>query len=161
MLADTVVQRLPETRPAGAALIFGFRGEQRIVATGTGEDALAMFLEQRARIRSLGAFLAQDFILLRRQLRAPFGVGLLDLEFLLGTRRRTSQPAEGSKAQESGGGRKQDTAVNHDDGLRAKRIRVVRFQIRGAETDVTPVLALISHFPASAPSQVRPLRRGP
>src|SRR3984885_51022 len=161
MLADGVFQRLPKTRPAGAALKFRCRGEQRQVAAGAGEDALAMLLEQRARPRAFGAFLAQDFILVRRQLRAPFRVGLFDLEFLLGTRRGTSQPAEGGKAQESGGGRKQDTAVNHDDGLRAKRIRVVRFQIRGAETDVTPVLALISHFPASAPSQVRPHQRGP
>src|SRR6201996_8613028 len=120
-LADGVFERLPKTRPAGAALIFRCRGEQRQIAAGTGEDALAMLLEQRACPRSFGAFLAQDFILLRRQLRAPFRVGLFDLEFLLGTGRGASQPAQGSKAQESGGGREQDTAVDHDDGLRAKR----------------------------------------
>src|ERR1700722_14558904 len=80
-----------------------------------------MLLEQRARKWAFGAFLAQDFILLRRQLRAPFRIGLFDLEFLRGTGRGTSQPAEGGKAQETGDGREQDTAVNHDDGLRAKR----------------------------------------
>src|ERR1700722_685369 len=119
MLAHRVVERLPKTRPAGAALKFRCRGEQRQIAAGAGEDALAMLLEKRARPRAFGAFLAQDFILLRRQLRAPFRVGLFDLEFLLGTRWGTSQPAQGGKAQETGGGRKQDTTVNHDDGLRA------------------------------------------
>src|ERR1700730_8864517 len=120
-LADGVLERLIKTRPPGAAFEFRLRGKQRQVAAGAGEDALAMLLEQRARSRAFGAFLAQDFILLRRQLRAPFRIGLFDLEFLRGTGRGTSQPAEGGKAQETGDGREQDTAVNHDDGLRAKR----------------------------------------
>src|SRR5580704_2485879 len=64
--ADGVLQRLIKTRPAGAALEFGFRREQRQVAAGAGECALAVLLEQRTRSRTLGAFLAQDFILLRR-----------------------------------------------------------------------------------------------
>src|ERR1700722_16970208 len=123
MLADGIFKRLPKTRPAGAALIFRFRGEQRQIAAGTGEDALAMLLEQRARPGAFGAFLAQDFILLRRQLRAPFRIGLFDLEFLRGICRGTAQPAEGGKAQQTGDGREQDTAVNHDEGLRAKRNR--------------------------------------
>src|SRR5665647_796846 len=54
-LADGIFQRLIETRPAGAALEFSFRGKQRQVAAGAGEDALAVFLEQRARTRALGA----------------------------------------------------------------------------------------------------------
>src|SRR5512141_645596 len=58
-LADGVFQRLIEARPAGAAFEFRLRGEQRQVAAGTGEDALAMLLEQRARARPLGALLAQ------------------------------------------------------------------------------------------------------
>src|SRR6185503_13061571 len=74
--ANGVIERLPETRPAGAALVFGLRGEQRQVAAGAGEDALAFFLQQRARTRPLGAMFAQDFILLRGELCAPFGVGL-------------------------------------------------------------------------------------
>src|SRR5712671_4128121 len=98
-LADGVVERLIKTRPAGAALEFRLRGEQRQVAAGAGEDALAMLLEQRARSRTLGALLAQDFILLRRQLRAPFRISLLDLEFLRGVCRGGSQPSEGGKAK--------------------------------------------------------------
>ena len=87
-LADRVFERLVEARPAGAALEFRLGGEQRQVAAGAGEDALAMLLEQRAGARPLGALLAQDLILLRRQLRAPFGVGLFDLEFLARPLRR-------------------------------------------------------------------------
>src|SRR6202040_3059614 len=46
-LADGIVERLIEARPAGAALELGLRGEQRQVTTGAGEDALAMLLQQR------------------------------------------------------------------------------------------------------------------
>src|SRR5712671_2653487 len=94
-LADGIIERLIKTRPAGAALEFRLRGEQRQVAAGAGEDALAMLLEQRARTRALGALLAQDFILLRRQLRAPFCIGLFDLEFLRRVCRGGPQPPEG------------------------------------------------------------------
>ena len=80
-LADIAFDRLIEARPAGAALEFRLRGEQRQVAPGAGKGALAMLLEQRARARPLGALLAQDLVLLRRQLRAPFRIGLFDLEF--------------------------------------------------------------------------------
>src|ERR1700736_2785272 len=58
-LADRVLQRLIEARPAGAAFELGVRGEQRQVAAGAGEDALAMLLQKRARTRSLRALLAQ------------------------------------------------------------------------------------------------------
>src|SRR5467141_4794409 len=118
--ADGIVERLIKTRPAGAALEFRLRGEQRQVAAGAGEDALAMLLEQRARSRTLGALLAQDLILLRRQLRPPFRIGLFDLELLRGVRGRSSQPAEGRKAKQTGDRREKDTAVNHG-GLRSKR----------------------------------------
>src|SRR6202795_5070542 len=80
--ADGVLERLIKTRPAGAAFEFRLRGEQRQGAPGAGEDGLAMLLEQWARTRALGALLTQDLILLRRQLRAPFRIGLFDLEFL-------------------------------------------------------------------------------
>src|ERR1700681_3337683 len=116
-LADGVVERLVKTRPAGAALEFRLRREQRQVAAGTGEDALAMLLEQRARSRTLGALLAQDVILLRRQLCAPFRIGLFDLELLRGVRGRGSWRAEGRNAQQTGDRGEQDTAVDHD-GLR-------------------------------------------
>src|ERR1700694_4748005 len=65
-LADGILKRLIKTRPAGTALEFGFRGEQRQIAAGARENRLAMLLEQRARARALGALLAQDLILLRR-----------------------------------------------------------------------------------------------
>src|SRR5467141_3930137 len=87
-LADGIVERLIKTRPAGAALEFRLRGEQRQVAAGAGEDALAMLFQQRARPRTLGALLAQDLILLRGELRAPLRVGLFDLEFLRSPGRR-------------------------------------------------------------------------
>src|SRR5205085_8438738 len=83
-LADGVIERLIEARPAGAALELGLRGEQRQVAAGAGEDALAMLVEERARTRPFSALLAQDIILLRRQLRAPLRVGLLDLAIFCG-----------------------------------------------------------------------------
>src|SRR4051794_17260776 len=79
-LAHRIVERLPETRPAGAALEFRLRGKQRQVAAGAGKDALAVLFQKRARPRPLGAVLAQDVVLLRRQLSAPFRVRLLDLE---------------------------------------------------------------------------------
>src|SRR6202171_115623 len=113
-LADRVVEPLIKTRPAGAALEFRLRGEQRQVAAGAGEDALAMLLEQRARSRTLGALLAQDVILLRRQLRAPFRIGLFDLELLRGVGRRSAQPPEGRKAKHTGDRRQQNTAVDHE-----------------------------------------------
>src|SRR3979409_1710689 len=133
-LADGIVERLIKTRPAGAALEFRLRGEQRQVAAGAGEDTLAVFLEQRARTRALGALLAQDLILLRRQLRAPFRVGLFDLDFFVCVRGFGAQPAERSKAKQAGDGREQDTAVNHD-GLRAMRSWSFP-QIRNAPTKV-------------------------
>src|SRR5258705_2905480 len=111
--ANGIVERLPEARPASAALVFGVRGEQRQIATGAGKDALAFFFQERARTWPLGAVLAQDFILLRRELCAPFGVGLFHLEFLGGLRRRGAQPAESGEAKQAGQGCEQDTAVDH------------------------------------------------
>src|ERR1700752_3261469 len=100
--AQRIVERLPEARPAGAAVEFGIGREQRQVATGAGKGALAMLFQKRARPRPFGAVLAQNLVLLRRQLRAPFGVGLLDLEFLGGFGRLGAQPAEAEQAKEAG-----------------------------------------------------------
>src|ERR1700685_634008 len=112
--ADSIFEWPEEARPAGAALEFRFRGEQRQIAAGAGEDAPEMRLEQWTRVRTLGAFLAQDLILLRRQLGAPFGIGFLDFELLRGVCRGTSQPAQGRKAEQTSSRREQDTAVDHD-----------------------------------------------
>src|SRR5579859_2988379 len=62
--ADRIRKRLIEARPSGAALELGFGGKQRQVTSGAGERTLAVLPEQRAGPRPLGAFLAQDFILL-------------------------------------------------------------------------------------------------
>src|SRR5712671_682957 len=150
-LADGVLQRLVKTRPAGTALEFRLRGEQRQVAAGTGEDALAVLLEQRARSRPLGALLAQDLILLRRQLRPPFRIGLFDLELLRCVGRRSAQPPEGRKAKQTGDRRQQNTAVDHD-GLRSKRIRYRSPLDTGARggsyTDWEGIFSLCCEMPA-------------
>src|SRR6185369_1931168 len=57
-LADRVVERLVKTRPAGAALELGVGGEQRQVAAGAGEGALAMLFQERAGAGPFGAVLA-------------------------------------------------------------------------------------------------------
>src|SRR5271165_3898131 len=115
--ADGIVERFVEARPTGAALELGLGGEQRQVAAGAGEDALAVLLQQRAGPRTFGALIAQDFILLRGKLGAPLGLGLLDFELLrgfLGTlRRRGREPAERGKAEQAGDGSKHKAAVSH------------------------------------------------
>src|SRR5689334_16037926 len=111
--ADGVFERLVEARPAGPAFELGIGGEQRQVATGAGEDALAMLLEERAGAGALGALLAQDLVLLRRQLRAPLGVGLLDLEFLAGAGGREPEPTEGGKTKQARDRSQQNTAIKH------------------------------------------------
>src|SRR5262245_11131239 len=45
---DRVVERLPKTRPTGAAVELGIGGIERQVAAGACEGALAMLFEQRA-----------------------------------------------------------------------------------------------------------------
>src|SRR6266481_8266209 len=157
-LADRVLERLIKTRPAGAALEFRLRSEQRQVAAGAGEDALAMLPEQRARSRTLGALLAQDVLLLRRQLRAPFRIGLFDLELLRGVRGRGSQPAEGRKAKQTGDRREQDTAVDHD-GLRSKRNWHGSLLNTGLDrrsyTDCTGIFSLSCEYPHPNPPHKR------
>src|ERR1700733_6143169 len=137
-LADGVLERLIEARPAGAALIFCLRGEQRQVAAGAGEDALAVLLEQRARSGTFGAFLAQDGILLRGQLRPPLRVGLFNLEFLRRLHRGNPQPAERSQSKQAGDRGEQDTSVNHV-GLRGGEDERARCQLRDASVKVTPI----------------------
>src|SRR5688572_10497548 len=77
---DRIGQRLREARPPGAAVIFGSRAEQRQIAAGTGENALALLLQQRAGEGPLGAGLAQDVITRGTEAAAPFGRAALDRE---------------------------------------------------------------------------------
>jgi hypothetical protein len=58
--ADGTVERRPKTRPAGMAVELRRRGEEIAAAAGTAENASAMFVEQRAGPRPLGAALARD-----------------------------------------------------------------------------------------------------
>src|SRR5579859_126718 len=141
--ADRVVQRLVEARPTRAALELGVGRKQRQVAAGAGEDAFAVLLQKRARARPLRALIAQDFILLRRELRAPLGISLLDLELLTGASLREAEPAEGRQSQQAGSRGKHNTAVDHD-GLRV----TVRPEIRVPLADVTPLCADYSQLNA-------------
>src|SRR5690348_9227093 len=75
-LDRVLVRRLIEARPAGARFEFGAGIEQRLAAAdadiGTGRVRVPIFAGEGA----LGAFLARDAVLLGRELRLPFGVGL-------------------------------------------------------------------------------------
>src|SRR5690349_3577904 len=51
------VQRLPEARPSGAALVFRVRGVERLAAAGARERAFALLWIERARAGALGAVL--------------------------------------------------------------------------------------------------------
>src|SRR5262245_65983085 len=53
--ADRIGERRVKARPAGAALKLGVGGEQRKLAGGTDESALALLGIERAGIRPLGA----------------------------------------------------------------------------------------------------------
>src|SRR5439155_22580325 len=83
-----VVERRPETRPAGAAVKLGLRREQRLPATGAVVDHGPILLIERARTGALGAVLAQHMVLRRRQAPAPLLVAELHLESLLRFGRR-------------------------------------------------------------------------
>src|SRR5882724_2224668 len=78
--ADRVWQRSIEARPAGLAVVFRLRGEQRQVAGGTGERASAFFLVERARAWNLGAVQPQHLVLRLGQEAPPVAVALLDFE---------------------------------------------------------------------------------
>src|SRR5262249_51244591 len=97
--------------------------------------------------------LAQDIVLLRRQLRAPLGVGLLDLEFLGGVRRLRAQPAEAEKTQQAGDRGKQNAAIHDDFSVRAV---CPRYGWNTAE--VTPISGPSPHINARtgrAPAHLR------
>src|SRR4051794_27157000 len=148
--ADCILERLIETRPTRAALELGLRGEQRQIATGAGEGALAVLLQQRAGTWALGPLLAQDLVLLRRELCAPFRVGFFDFELFRGLCRGGTQPAECAESKQTGEGRKQNTAIDHLWSPCEARYRMVRFQVRRSVSEVTPVRLKCSHFVASS-----------
>jgi len=71
--------RRGETRPARAGLEPGIRAEQLAAAARAPVTAVAVLVHVIAGERPLGAALAQDAVLLRRQLFAPLLIGLADL----------------------------------------------------------------------------------
>src|SRR5690606_3689734 len=75
---DRAGQGIVEARPAGAALEFQARTEQLLPAAGAGEAAGPLLVQQRAASRPLGAVLAHDMVLLRREPRRPSGVAVGD-----------------------------------------------------------------------------------
>jgi len=95
---DRALQRLVEARPARAAIELGRRGEQSLVAPGTGKNALAMLLVERAGEGAFGAGLPQDVIALWAQLLEPGRIALCDSEF---HRWRRAWPAQGEQADRS------------------------------------------------------------
>src|SRR5262249_51473830 len=78
--ADRVRQRRIEARPAGLAVVFGFRREQRKIAARAGKRAFALLVVERARARGLGAVPTQDVVLRLAEDGSPFAVALLDFE---------------------------------------------------------------------------------
>src|SRR5262245_47383238 len=78
--ANRVRQRRVEARPAGLAVVFRVRGEQRQLAGGAKERALAFLLVERARARDFGAVEPQDLVLRLGQDAPPLAVVLLDFE---------------------------------------------------------------------------------
>ncbi|MCY1177124.1 hypothetical protein D9M73_174210 [compost metagenome] len=77
-----LVQRCPETRPAGTAVELGGRGKQWQIATGTDERAIAVLVVQRAAVGSFGALFAKDFVLFIAQKSVPFAVAVGHFEYL-------------------------------------------------------------------------------
>src|SRR5687768_7231996 len=74
---DVVVRNHPpEARPAGAGVVLGLRVVERGVAADAAIEPGALLAVELARERPLGARLPRYHVRRRRQLAAPFGVGL-------------------------------------------------------------------------------------
>src|SRR5262245_62428752 len=71
------LDRRPEAGPAGARVILGSRVEQRRAAADAGIDARGLAVGILAGEGALGALLACDAILLRRQLLPPLRIRFL------------------------------------------------------------------------------------
>ena len=83
MLGDGAgLQRLVETRPARAGIIFRLGAEKRLAAGDAFVDAVLLVVEVRAGERVLGAVLAGNPVFLRRKLLAPFSILLITFSIL-------------------------------------------------------------------------------
>jgi hypothetical protein len=85
--SNSSLERRPEARPPGAAIVLCGRGEQVAVAARASEFARTLFVKQRARKRKLGRTRAQHGKLIRGQELAPFSIRVRDLEGLTSCRR--------------------------------------------------------------------------
>src|SRR5919106_1264277 len=80
LLGDDAVEArgLHEARPAGARVVLRLRAEELRAAAGAAIDPRLLRVDVFAGERALRALAPQHLVLLRRELRAPLGVGLLD-----------------------------------------------------------------------------------
>src|SRR5262249_43837897 len=92
----------------------GRRPEQGQVTARAGERSFALFLVERARERLLGAVLAQDPVLGRRQDAPPFVVLLLDLEWPGRADTAAAHPAQSSDPAKARCAEKHEAAIDHD-----------------------------------------------
>ena len=79
---DGAFEGIVKTRPAGAALEFLFRHEERLSAAGAHEGAGAFFIVEGAASRGLRAMRAHHSILFRREKAPPFFIGMGDFKRL-------------------------------------------------------------------------------
>ena len=111
--ADGFRQRAIEARPAGPAVVFRLRCEQRQIAGCTGECALAFLVIERARARDLGAVQAQHLVLRLAEDRAPLAVALLNFEPAGRLDVAALQPAPSREQGDGARTRQQQTTVDH------------------------------------------------
>src|SRR5262245_4794628 len=81
---DSARHRVVEARPAGAALEFLLRHEQRLPAAGAAEGPGALLVIERTAAGRLGAVPAQHLVLLGRQQAPPLGFAVADPILLVG-----------------------------------------------------------------------------
>src|SRR5688500_11377610 len=82
--AEAAGDEVVEARPPGAALVLGLGLEERQRAAGAYIRARALLAVERARARTLGAFLAQHRERLGREALPPFFVGEVPLLVVTG-----------------------------------------------------------------------------
>ena len=73
--ANRTGHRFPETWPAGARLVFGFRTVERISATGAGESSRSLLVIEGRGIGTFGCRIAQHVELALGQFLAPLRLG--------------------------------------------------------------------------------------
>jgi len=74
-----IIDDIPKAGPAAHGVVLGHRGEQLLAAGGAGIDAGGFAVDVLAAEGALGRLLAQDGILFRAELAAPFRLALFDL----------------------------------------------------------------------------------